>query len=172
MNVRAAYYLLEGYPHDLHVRPQRAVVYVPDIKAELLCPADGVAPMALSPAAEAGAHLVAAVLVGRVERKILHQQRARANQGHVTFEDVEQLGQFVYRGGTDEAAYSGEALGIGQEMAGGVALVRHGLELDDFEYLLMQTGPFLQEESPSAPVCHMQPYGDEEQQPAYQQQSC
>ena len=46
-------------PDDLDIRPKRAVVYVPYIQIELLCPTDSIATMTLRPTADTRTHLVA-----------------------------------------------------------------------------------------------------------------
>ena len=119
------------------------MVHIPHVEAEFLGPADGVASVTLRPAADARSHLMAARLFGGVERQVLYQQGARADERHVAFEDVDELGQLVDGGGADEATDLREALGVGQEVALGITLVGHGLELDDAEHLAVQAGPLL-----------------------------
>ena len=91
------------------------------------------------------------------------QERARSNQCHVALEDVEELGELINRGGADEAAYLGEAVGIGEELALGIALIGHGLELDDLEDLAMKTRALLVEQGSSIFVGDGEPDVDDEQ---------
>ena len=109
------------------------MVDVPYVELEFLLPGDGVAAMTLGPAGDARAHFVAPCLLGRIERKILHKQRAGADERHIAFENVPKLGEFIDGGGADEAANFGEAVGVGEQLAVDVALVGHTLELHPIE---------------------------------------
>jgi len=70
-------------------------------------------------------------------RQITDQQRPRADDGHVAFEDVQQLGELVQGGGTQEFAVFIQASIVGEEVAVFVLLVGHGTELDELEDLLL-----------------------------------
>ena len=102
-------------------------------------------------------------LLFAVQRKIIHTERTWANQCHVALEDVDELGELIDRGGADEAAYLGEAVGIGEELALGIALIGHGLELDDLEDLAVQAGAFLIENGSGTFVGDGEPDVDDEQ---------
>ena len=146
------------------------MIYVPDVELEFLLPGDGVAAVALGPAGDAGAHFVAAGLLRGVEGKVLHEQGARADQGHVADEDVPDLGQLVDGRGADEAPDARQALLVGQEVALGVALVGHGLELHYAEDFAVFAGALLEEEGAGALVGEVEPQGDEQQEPSYAQE--
>lgn len=81
----------------------------------------------------------------RVPWQVSNQQRTRADESHVALEDVDELGELIDRGGADEAAYLGEANGIGQELALGITLIRHRLELNHLENLAVKPWPLLEE---------------------------
>lgn len=150
------------------------MVDIPHIELELFGPRDGVAAVALGPASDAWAHVVATGLLGAVERQVLWQQRPGADKGHVALEHVDELWQFVDRGGAHEAAHTGEALHVGEQSAIGGPLIGHGLELDDFKQLAMQARPLLKKKGTSSLVGKMQPYGHDKQQraQAHQGQEC
>ena len=74
------------------------------------------------------------------------QERPRADECQVALEDVDELGEFIDRGGANEAAYLGEAVGIREKVALGIALVSHGLELDNLEDLAVKTRALLVEQ--------------------------
>ena len=154
---------LDGQGDDLEVSGEGEVVDVPDVEGEFLLPGDGVAAVALGPAGDAGAHFVAAGLLGRVEGEVLNEQGAGADEGHVADEDVPELGQLVDGGGADEAAYAREALLVGQEAALGVALVAHGLEFHYAEDFGIFAGALLEEEGAGSLVGKVKPDGYYEQ---------
>ena len=99
----------------------------------------------------------------RVPWQVSNQQRTRPNQCHVALEDVDELGELIDRGGADEAAYLGEAVGIGEELALGITLIGHGLELDDLEDLAMKTRALLVEQGSGTFVGDGEPNVDDEQ---------
>jgi hypothetical protein len=109
----------------------------------------------LSPARDARADVVAAALFLRVEREVFDEEGAGADEAHVSFEDVDDLGQFIDRRGADESADGGESVFVGQELALGVSAVIHRLELDHLEEASMEAGAFLGEED-GATVGHEQ----------------
>ena len=115
--------------------------------------------MALCPAGDAGAHVVAPRLLGAVERQILGQQGAGAYEGHVAAQHVPQLGQLVEGGGAHEAPGAGEAVGVGEESAVGVAAVGHGLELVETEQAAAAPGTQLREEGAGTFVGEVEPDG-------------
>ena len=102
-------------------------------------------------------------LLFAVQRKIIHTERTWANQCHVALEDVDELWEFIARGGADEAAYLGEAVGIGEELALGITLIGHGLKLDDLEDLAVKTRALLEEKCSSTFVGDGEPNVDDEQ---------
>lgn len=134
------------------------MIYIPHVEFEFLMPGYGVATVTLCPAGDAGTHFVTARLLGSVEREILHQQRPRADQRHVAFEDVPELWQLVDGRGADKTTNLRQALRVRQQFAVGIAFVSHGLELHDLEDFAVLAGTFLEEESASTFVGEMQPY--------------
>src|SRR5258706_12784777 len=61
-------------PQDPKIKPEGAMVDVPDIQAQAFVPGLSVASVDLGPAGETGPHLVAPRLLGGVEREILDEQ--------------------------------------------------------------------------------------------------
>ena len=98
-----------------------------------------------------------------IQGEVLGQERPRADEGHVALEDVEELGELIDRGGAYEAAYLGEAVGIGEEVALGITLISHGLELDDLEDLAVKTRTLLIEQGSGTFVGDGEPDVDDEQ---------
>lgn len=98
-------------------------------------------------------------LFGRVKREVLGQERSRPYQRHVSFKDIPKLWEFVDGCGADETAYFGQALGIGEEFAIGIAFIGHGLELYYLEDLGVLAGTFLEEEGTGSFVGEVEPGG-------------
>ena len=115
--------------------------------------------MALRPPRDTGTYIVTASLFGRIKRKVLRQKGTRSDQRHVSFKDIPKLWKFVDGCGADETAYFGQALGIGEEFAVGIAFIGHGLELDDLEDLGVRAGTCLEEEGSGSLVGEMEPRG-------------
>lgn len=98
-----------------------------------------------------------------IQGEVLGQERTWADERHVALEDVDELGELIDRGGADEAAYLGEAVGIGEELALGIALIGHGLELDDLEDLAVLARALLVEQGSGTFVGDGEPDVDDEQ---------
>lgn len=95
-----------------------------------------------------------------IKGKILHQQRPGADERHITLEYVPELRQLIYGSGAYEFSYLGQALGIREEFAFGIAFVGHGLELYHLEDLGVLAGTFLKEEGSGSLVGEVEPGGD------------
>ena len=107
---------------------------------------EGVAPVGLRPAGDAGPHLVAAGVIGRVAGQVAHGQRPGPDHAHVAPHHVHQGGQLVEAGGPQQPAQAGEPglVGVGPVVAGlGGA---HGAELHHLERGAVQPGPLLAEQ--------------------------
>ncbi len=131
---------------DLEVQPQRAVIDVPHVQREFLLPGERVAPVDLRPTGDPGPHLVTAGLLRRVAGQVLHQQRARADQAHVTFEHVEKLRQLIEAKTAQKAPESCKPLRVREQGALRVAGVGHGAEFVEGEGLAVQSGALLAKE--------------------------
>ena len=83
---------------------------------------------------------MAAGLLGRVERQVVHQKRTRAHEAHVALQHVPQFGQFIERAAAQKAAEFGEPLSIGKRAAIRVNRIAHGAELGHLKRLAMHTG--------------------------------
>ena len=85
-------------------------------------------------------------LFGGHEHHVAHELRSRPYHGHVALEDVEEFGELVEAGAAQEPAVGGQAHVVGEQFPAGVALVGHGAELDELEYLFALPGSGLREE--------------------------
>ena len=138
------------------------MLHIPYIIGKLLWPRHRVATIHLRPPGNAGFHLVAARLLGAVERQIFHQQRAGPHKRHVAFQNVEQLRQLVEGSFPDELPDGRETLFVGEQMAVCVALVGHGLEFHHGKNSPVPPGPGLREPD-------LATVGDEQHEDADQQ---
>ena len=109
------------------------MVDVPDIEGELLVPRERVASVHLCPSGDSRPNVVAAHLLGCVPREVVHQERTRAYEAHVSSQHVDQLGELVEAGAPQEATDGGQPRLVGEQVAVGVALVDHGAELQHAE---------------------------------------
>jgi len=142
----AANDLTQRHPDHLQIEAARHIVHIPDIQFEFLFPRNGVAAVDLRPPGDAGTYRMTAGLFGRVPIQVAHKQRPRPNQAHVALDDVPQLGQFVQAGAPQKLAKGRQAIGIGQQGAGGIAGIGHRAEFDHGEGLATETGALLAEE--------------------------
>lgn len=163
IDVVAPEHLFESCQHYAAVGEERDMVDIPDVELEFLMPADGVAAVTLRPAGDAGAYFVASGLLCRVEGEVFHQEWTRADERHVAFEDIPELGELVDGCGADEASHLCQSLSVGEQVSVGVPLVGHGLELDHSEDASILAGALLTEEGAGTLVGEVEPYGDSDQ---------
>ena len=140
------------------------MVDVPYVVVQLFLPADVVPSVTLRPAADAGAHLVAAAVVGTIQGEVLGKEGPRPYQRHVALEDVDELGQLVDARAAHEATHGCQPLRVGQQPALAVALVGHGLELIDAEDAAVLARSLLREEDTGSLVGEAEPHRHHEQQ--------
>ena len=161
----------EGEEEDLHIEPDGELAGVAEIPRDALAEGEVVAPADLGQTGDAGADAHAQSAGDAVEGgHLLRNPRAGADEGHVALEDVEQLRQFIERGGAQELAHEGGALLIRQEIAFRIAGVGHGAELDDMEGLAATADALLQEEGVAALEDYKQQQDEQQQRRERQQQ--
>lgn len=117
----------------MHVKRKATIIYIIHIVFKFLLPADGIASVDLCPTCDAGAYFVATGLLFTIEWEVFHKQGPWPDKAHIAFDDIDELWYFVQACFADEFTYGCESLRIGQEIAGFVALVVHGFELDDLK---------------------------------------
>ena len=98
-----------------------------------------------------------------IQGQVLGQQRPRPNQCHVSFQDIEQLGQFVDGQGADYPSHLRQTRLVRQQIAFRIPLVRHRLELDGLEDAGIFTRPVLGEEYAGTFVGEMKEDDDEQE---------
>lgn len=80
---------------DFTIQPERAMIDIPQIEKKSSLPGGGVPPIHLRPACQARRNKVPPTLVWGVARQIFHEERPRADEAHVSFQHIDQLGQFI-----------------------------------------------------------------------------
>ena len=145
------------------------MIHIPHIQLEFLLPADGIASMALRPSGDSRADLMSPGLFWTVKGQILRQEGSRSDQGHITFQHVDELREFVNRSRTDKLPDPGQPLLIRQQITIRIPLIRHGLELDDMENPGILSGTGLQKESSGALIGEMEPKRNQEEKPSDQE---
>ena len=138
--------LVERGEDYLHVAPEGDVLDVLEVVIDLGFPGDGVAAVDLGQAAQALAYAVTLALFGGHEDHVAHELWPRADYGHVSPQYVEEFGELVEAGAAQKTSVAVETLFVGEQVPGVVALVCHGTELDEPEYLFVFAGSRLREE--------------------------
>ncbi len=126
------------------------MIDVPNVESELLLPGEGVTSVDLGPAGDAGLDVVTPRLLRRVTVEVLHEEGSRADEAHVSLENVEERGQLVDAGGAKEATDRRQALGVGLEGVFAGLGGAHRPELGQVERLAVEAGSQLAEEDGAA----------------------
>ena len=100
----------------------------------------------MSESTQALPHGMALALFGGHKDHVAHQLRARADYRHVTFQDVEEFGEFVKACAAQELAVSVQANIIGEQFSVCILLVCHGTEFDELENFFIFAGARLGKE--------------------------
>src|SRR6266542_3421563 len=98
-----------GAQEDLQVEPRGAVLDVPDVQLDALCPRQPGAAVDLGPAGDAGLDLQPPALASRVLLDLVAQGRPRADDAHVPAHHVPELGELVDGEPAEQPADSGDA---------------------------------------------------------------
>ena len=109
------------------------MLHIPAVQLGLLRNFQFIAAVDLCPAGQARAHIVCMVLVALCQQIILvPQSRPRADDRHITYKDIPQLGQLVQTGLAQEMTHAGDILvRVVQQMGGHIVgrVDAHGAEL-------------------------------------------
>ena len=131
---------------NLHIAKEGNSLDVFKIVADFSFPGNGIASADLREAAESLTHGVALALLRCHKDHVAHELGPRPDYGHITFKDVEQLGEFVEAGASNEFSVLCQALFVWQELSVSVFLAGHGAELNKLEDFLVLAGAGLREE--------------------------
>jgi hypothetical protein len=85
-------------------------------------------------------------LLRSIQWQVLQQEGSGTDNAHLPLQHIEQFRQLVKTRAAQKASQSGQALGIGQKLSLLVACGGHSAELEEGEWLTMESSPFLQEE--------------------------
>ena len=91
-------------PQDLQVEQRRAVLDVPDVELDPVCPRQRRAAVNLRPAGQARPDVEPLALPLGVRVDLVAQRRPRPDQAHLAADDVPELRQLVDRGAAKDAA--------------------------------------------------------------------
>src|SRR5271168_3026944 len=138
------------------IEAKTPMVHIPDVQPESFLPTDSVPAIHLRPARDARFHIVTAHLFRRVALEVLHEQRARANQAHLTFQNVPQLGQLIQAETTQQASRRGQSLMVWKKAAARIAGISHRSEFQQLERLRVVARAYLTKQHRGA---HRAPHG-------------
>ncbi len=136
----------ESGENDFRVTPEGDFLDIFEVVGNLGLPGHCIAAVHLRKPAKSLPHGVALALFRGHKYHVAHKLRPRPDYGHVALEDVEQLGEFIEAGGSEELAVGVQAHVVGEQVPLRVTLVGHGAELDKLEYFLVLAGAKLREE--------------------------
>ena len=127
------------------------MIHIPDVHFDPFVPFNKSSAVNLCPTGDAGAHvehteLLFAVMFDRPG--VVCKRGAGADETHIAAQNVDELGQFVNAGGTEQFAHASDAGVIlaGIDAAAGVLGVDlHTAELQHLKHATVPTDPFLTE---------------------------
>src|SRR5262245_2178686 len=102
----------DGFKNDLQVEPRRPVFDVVNIELDHLLERQAVAPADLRQAGQARFYVKPFAVPGLIAFDLIRNGRARADQRHLAFEDVEDLGQLVEAQAAQERAHAREPVAV------------------------------------------------------------
>ena len=108
----AAQHLRDRHPENLEVKPDAAIINVPNVQLELLFPGKAVASVHLHPARDTRYHLMPTSLERRISGQVFGKQRPRADETHIAPEYVPELWQFIEARAAKEPSQPREPLCI------------------------------------------------------------
>ena len=136
----------DGFEHQEQIQLKGDAAYVNGVVADAAVERDSVASVELRQPGDAGAHGTASFPEAVGQRLHLGgNPGARSYEGHVSFQDVDQLGKFVQGEVAENPSQRECSLVVGKKPAILVAPVKHRFEFDDFKRFLSVADTRLQE---------------------------
>lgn len=89
---------------------------------------------------------MATMLLRAIMRQIFHQEGPRADEAHISLENVQEFREFIQAGAAHQLAESRESICVGQELPIGSAGIGHRPEFIQGKGLTMKPGPFVHEQ--------------------------
>lgn len=89
---------------------------------------------------------MAPLLLRAVMRQVLHQEGTRANEAHLSLENVQEFWEFIQAGAAHHLAESRESIRVRQELSIGSAGIGHRAEFVQDKGLTVKPGAFLREQ--------------------------
>src|ERR1019366_1816193 len=133
-----------SHGQNANIKPETPVVDVPEIKRELLVPAEVITTVDLSPAGDTRFHIVPPGLLRSVALHILRQEWPWTNQTHLAFQHIPQLGQLIETKLPEKLAEPGQTstIRIRFDLR---AIAQHRAKLDDCKWSRFVAGAKLSE---------------------------
>ena len=122
------------------------MIDIPQVEEKSLVPVGVIPSVHLGPPSQAGRNQMATVLLRAVLCQIFHEERSRADEAHLTFQDVEKSRKFIQAGTAHQLAESRESICIGQELPIGSTGIGHRSEFIQDKRLTVKPGAFLHEQ--------------------------
>ena len=89
---------------------------------------------------------MATMLLRAIMRQVLHEEGPRADEAHISLENVQEFRKFIQAGAAHQLAESRESIRVGQELPIGSSGTGHRPEFIQGKGLTMKPGPFLHEQ--------------------------
>lgn len=89
---------------------------------------------------------MATVLLRAIMHQVFHEEGSRADEAHVSFQHIDQLGQFIETAAPHQLAESRESIRVGQELPIGSESIGHRAEFIQDKGLTVKPGAFLREQ--------------------------
>ena len=129
------------HAENSEIEPEALMIDVPQVQCKASVPRGGVAAVYLRPSRNAGKNFMSPPLFWSVAIQILHQQRTRTNEAHLSTKNIPQLRKLVQARPSQEVAEWCDALSIRRGTAR--ATLPHGAEFIECEWTTSETRTFL-----------------------------
>ncbi len=105
------------------------MVDIPKVKKKPLVPVGVIPSIDLSPPSQTGRNEMATVLLRGIVRQVFHQEGSRADEAHLSLENVQEFRQFIQTGAAHQLPESCESIRVGQKLPIEAAGIGHCPEL-------------------------------------------
>ena len=89
---------------------------------------------------------MATMLLRAIMRQVLHEEGPRADEAHISLENVQEFRKFIQAGAAHQLAESRESIRVGQELPIGSAGIGHRAEFIQGKGLSAKPGAFMHEQ--------------------------
>lgn len=121
------------------------MIDIPQVEKKALLPVGVISSVHLGPPCQTGGNEMATLLLQAVMRQILHQEGPRADEAHISLENVQEFREFIQAGAAHQLAESRESFRVGQELPIGSSGIGHRAEFIQSKGLSAKPGAFMHE---------------------------